>query len=512
MNRSTDFTTTRRGIVKAAGAASLGAALMKAGLPGLVSAQTPITETLDELVIDLSGGPDNLDPALTYSTRDWSIEHSIYDALLHFDQDGNIVPLLAESFTTEDAITFDVTLRSGLTFHDSTPVTTEAIKRTVDHIVAADSQVSSLFRGITEVKLIDDLHAQIITAEPSAWLPSQIAVWLVLYPETAGDDTWWTNPVGTGPYKFESYEAGNQFTLVRNETYTWGSPKGTPIADRVIFRFVPEAATRVADLSTGAAHLIASVPSDQIAAVEAAGATALIEPILGTAFIRIATDTKPFDDPLVRQAVNYAVDVQTIATELVSSQARRLASIYPDPRGLGWDDTLEPFPYDPDKARELLAEAGLADGFDTTLQLAATDNTSVVEAIAAQLGEVGINVTIEQAELAAFNEAWPDPSAPPLRYATWRPLYDPHTLLSLVFLSSGYLSRLDSARTDELITSAAAEGDLEKRRDLYHELGRFFQEEPPAIFLWNVTSIYGVAAEAAGWQPRGDEYIVPTHE
>lgn len=473
-------------------------------------AASPISGTLpNEMVIDLSGPPDNLDPALSYSVLDWSIIHSVYDALLDFGEDGELVPLAAESFTTDDAMTFHVTLRAGMMFHDGTPVTTSAITRAVDHLKAADSQISDLFRGITDVGEIDDLTAEIVTAEPSAWLPSQIAVWLVLFPESATPESLATTPVGAGPYRFEAYDTGTSITLVRNEHYMRNSPKGSPLAERVVFRFVPESSTRIADLTTGTAHLISSVPNDQLGEVEATGNIALTTPILGTSFVRIATDTPPFDDPRVRRALNHAVDVDSIVEVLVGQDARRLASFFPDPRGLGFDETLQPFVYDPELARQLLQEAGVGNGFDAAIQLTSTSRTDVVEVIAANLEAVGIRLDIVLSDLAAFNQAWPDPEAPALRYASWRPLYDPHSFLSLVVDSDGYLSRHQNPRADELIRAAEVEPDREARAALYRELGVFLQDEPAAIYLWNVTSNYGVTDAFSDWAPRGDEYVLP---
>ncbi|MGB3328755.1 MAG: ABC transporter substrate-binding protein, partial [Thermomicrobiales bacterium] len=513
MNRMID----RRVVLQSAAAAGGTMALLGCGIAGISAQGTPVPATpseatlealLPELAIDLDRGPDNLDPALAYSARDWSIVHSLYDSLLHFAVDGEIVPLAAESFTSDDATNFRVVLRQGLTFHDGTPVKAEAIARSVKHIQESESQIAGLFQGITSVEIVDDRTAVLHCKEPSAWLPSQIAVWLVLFPDGMDDKTWWTAPNGTGPYRLETYEAGSHVTLRRNEAYTWGSPKGTPIAERVTYRFVPEAATRVADLATGAAQIITSVPVDQRDAVVAAGAQPVVEPILGTSFIRIATDTKPFDDPRVRQALNHAVDVESIASTLVAPESHRLASLFPDPRGLGFDPDLAPFAYDPERARSLLKDAGLADGFAATLQFVATEKTDALEAIAANLGEVGIRITLEAAELAAFNQAWPDTSAPALRYASWRPLYDPHSLLSLMYLSTGYLSRYHNPAVDTLILAAAAEADHEARAALYRELGKTLQEEPGAIYLWNLASGYGVASEVKTWVPRGDDYTL----
>lgn len=476
------------------------------GTPGTIPAPSNLPE---ELIIDLSGPPDNLDPALSYSVFDWSIMHSVYDSLLDFGEDGELVPLAAESFTTDDAMTFHVTLRAGMLFHDGTPVTTSAINRAVEHLKAADSQISDLFRGITEVREIDALIAEIVTEEPSAWLPSQIAVWLVLFPETATPETLATTPVGSGPYRFEAYDTGTSITLLRNENYMRESPKGMPLAERVVFRFVPESSTRVADLTTGTAHLISSVPNDQLGEIEASGNIALTTPILGTTFVRIATDTPPFDDPRVRRALNHAVDVDSIVEVLVGPDARRLASFFPDPRGLGFDESLPPFAYDPGLARQLLEEAGVGEGFDAEIQLTSTSPTDVVEVIVANLAEVGIRLDIVLTDLAAFNQAWPDPAAPALRYATWRPLYDPHTFLSLVVDSAGFLSRHENARVDELIRAAEVEPEPDARATLYKELGIVLQDEPAAIYLWNVTSNYGVTETFSDWSPRGDEYILP---
>lgn len=490
----------------------LAGALASSVVPAVLRAQdaTPATGgLLDELVIDLSGPPDHLTPALSYSTRDWSVIHSIYDSLLDFGPDGTILPQAAEIFETDDAITFRVRLREGMTFHDGSPVTTAAITRGVTHVKEAKSQISELFGKIAEVRELDGLHAEIICSEPSAWLPSQLVVWGVLLPEGFTEESLATAPIGSGPYVFEEWEQGSQIVLVRNTQYVSGTPKGEPMAERVVFRFVPEASTRVADLSTGQAHIIDSVPTDQIAGINASGNTALATAILGTTFVRIATDHPPFDDPRVAQAVNYAVDVQAIAEALAGPEAHRLASVFPDPRGLGFDPTLEPFAYDPVRARELLSEAGYPDGFDAQIQVVAGSRVDVVEALVAQLAEVGVRLTIVAAELAQFNQDWPNSDAPQLRFATWRPMYDPFTFLRLVVLSEGFLSRYDNPAADELIRSAAVEPDPAKRADLYHQLGRELQANPCAIYLWNLVSTVGVSKDLTGWEPRGDEYILP---
>ena len=495
--------TTRRHFVASTVAAGLA--------PSRLSArqQTPDAELLEELIIDLSGAPDHLTPATSYSTRDWSVIHSVYDSLVDFGPEGDIQPQAAETFETDDAITFRVKLREGMTFHDGTPVTTAAITRNVQHIQSSDTQISELYDVIIDVREIDDLNAEIICAEPAVWLPSQMVVWGVLLPERYTDDSLATSPVGSGPYIFEEWVADSHITLVRNPDYPAGTPKGDPIADRVTYRFVPEASTRVADLSSGQAQIVAEIPHDQIPGIEQSGNTAITSSMLGTAFIRIASDADPFGDPRVAQALNYAVDVKSIAEALVSPEARRLASVFPDPRGIGFDESLEPFPFDPARAIELLAEAGLADGIDAEIQVVAGSRIDVVEAVVAQLAEVGVRLSIVATELAGFNQDWPNDQAPPLRYATWRPMYDPFTFLRLLINSEGFLSRYNNPTADELIAAGAIEPDPVTRNAIYQDLGRELQNHPAAIYLWKLVSTVGSAADLEGWQPRGDEYVLP---
>lgn len=487
-------------------AASAIAAIPLAGAAGQQA--TPEAGLLPELVIDLSGSPDHLTPATSYSTRDWSIIHAIYDSLVDFGPDGTIMPQAAEVFETDDAITFRVKLREGMTFHDGSPVTTAAISRNVKHIQEADSQISELYDVITEVREIDDLHAEIVCAEPAAWLPSQLVVWGTLLPENYTEESLATAPIGSGPYVFEEWVPGSHISLTRNPDYPLGTPKGDPLAERVVYRFVPEASTRIADLTSGQAHIIAEIPQDQITGIEQGGNIAITSPVLGTAFIRIAT-TGPFADPRVAQALNHAVDVQSIAEVLVATEARRLASVFPDPRGIGFDEDLAPYTYDPQQAKALLAEAGYETGIDAEIQVVAGSRIDVVEAAVAQLAEVGVRLSIVSTELAGFNQDWPNDEAPALRYATWRPMYDPFTFLRLVINSEGFLSRYENAAADELIRAGAVEPDVLTRQAIYQDLGRTLQDHPAAIYLWNLVSSVGVASNIQGWEPRGDEYILP---
>lgn len=502
----------RRSLMTAVSAAGAGILLTSSGNATTARSGRAFRqeELLEEVVIDLSGTPESIDPALAYSPRDWSVVHSIYDALITFDVNGQLVPLAAETFTSFDDRTFEVVLRSGLRFHDGSPVDSASISRSVGYLQESDSFAVDLFRTITGVDEIDARTARIVCSEPSPWLPAQMAVWLLLVPDGFTAEQAATAPIGSGPFEFVSYSPGDRVVLKRNEAYTWESPKGQPIAQTATFRFVPESSTRIADLSSGAAQIVTQLPPDQLAVVEASGQIAIDAPIVGSAWIRIATDVEPFNDARVRRALNHAIDVSAIAASLVSGDTRRLAMLYPDERALGFNPELQPYEYDPELARSLLGEAGIDDGLSVGLEITSTSRADIAEAIAAQLGEVGLEVDIITADDATFNAGWGDPARPPLRMSTWVPLYDPHTLLSLVFASEGFLSRYENPEVDALIKRGASQADPSERNAIYQELGRIMHDDAPAIFLWNLTSAYGVAPSVSAWQPRGDEYVIPT--
>jgi len=411
-----------------------------------------------------------------------------------------------------DPLIWEITLREGLTFHNGEPVNGQSIRFSIEHILDPNTktQIAGNFQVIAEIEDIDDLTVRLHLANPAPWLPSQIAPWLALLPPVYASDPandFASNPVGTGPYVFESWERGSRVNVRQNPDYFAASPKGRPVAESVSFRFVTDAVTRVADVISNTSQIARGIPVDQVEAVSAAGGT-IAEAIAGCAFVRIPTDVEPFSDPRVRLAMNHAVDVDAIIAALLAGNGVRLANLFV-PGGLGYDDSLAAHAFDLELAKSLLAEAGYPDGFSTTLAYTPGDQVTAIEAIAGQLAQVGITVDIQPVELATFNATWTDQEAAPLRMLTWRPLFDPFTLLNLVISNTGFLSRYDDPDAQSLIDAGAVETDAEQRNQIYQELGRVMHDSPAAIYLWNLTSIYGESAAAPVWTPRPDDWILP---
>lgn len=466
-------------------------------------------DTIDEMVIDLANEPVSIDPAIAYAPVDWSIVHSIYDALIGFDDEGRIQPVAAEKFEVVDKVTFEATLREGLLFHDGSAVTSDAVIRGMEHLQGVESLVADLFSTVETVEKVDDLSVRIVCSEPSPWLPAQMAAWHVLLPEGFTADSLANAPVGSGPYALASWDRGNGIVLERFADYQPSAAKGSPVAERVQYHFVPDATTRVANLLAGDTHLVTDVPFDVLTTLMQTEAEVISQELVGSAWIRIATDTEPFSDARVRQALNMALDVESFAGALIYEESHRLASIHPGQASMGFDPALAPYAHDPEAAKALLEEAGVGDGFDTILQVTTSTQQSIAEAIAAQWEEIGISVEIQAADYATFNADWSDPAAPPLKMATWSPLYDPHTLLSLVWASDGVLSRYDNPEADQLIMDAASEPDRDTRAELYQELANVMFEDAAGVWLWNQVAVYGLSQDVPGWSPRPDEWVLP---
>jgi peptide/nickel transport system substrate-binding protein len=508
----------RRGFLAAAAAAA-GSPFL---LPGMAKGTSPerghaarlVTafQTAGEnLTIDLAVEPATLDPALTYESDGWSVVHSIYDALVQLGPNGTLEMVLAESMTQVDPLIWEIRLRPDITFHNGEPLDAAAVAFSVGHILDPEtgSQIAGNFEVIEDVEEIDSRTVHFHLSAPAPWLPSLMAPWLVLLPPKYASDPgndFANNPVGTGPYMFERWQRGSRIVLERNPKYFGGTAKGEPIAARVDFRFVPDATTRVTDVVSGTSQLVRAVPYDELERV-AATAEVVEQPIAGCAFVRIPTDLAPFDNASVRLALNHAVDVESIIANLLGGNGVRLPNLFV-PGGLGYDEDLAPHAYDPELAQQLLADAGYSDGFTTRLAYTTGEREDLAAAIAGQLGAVGIDVELEPVETATFNATWQDPEAAPLRLLTWRPLYDPYTLLSLVISNTGFLSRYDDPEAQTLIEAGATEPDPEERDRTYRELGAVLHDSPAGIYLWSLTSFYGLARDAS-WTPRADDWILP---
>jgi peptide/nickel transport system substrate-binding protein len=328
------------------------------------------------------------------------------------------------------------------------------------------------------------------------------------YYQEMGDDGFAQEPIGTGPFMFKDWDRGVAITLEKNPDYWNGVPK----LDYVIFKPFMDAQTKLAALLAEEIDLALEVPPDDIATIEANDLTvewALKERAMNLSFRpNRQGEALPTDDVRVRRALNYAIDKQGIVDNLMLGYAEPLKAQVLGPACYGHNPDLEPYPYDPEKAKELLAEAGYPDGFSLKL-LGPTHGYSkvveIVEAVAGQLTEVGIDVDLEIVDRAKFGETLMGPEAPPLAIGGINcfPAMDGDIPLQF-YVSSASSPLYSTEKIDEIFLESRAAFDPAERLQVLQKLVAEMREYPTTIYLHNEPVIYGVGPRVKNFEATGD--------
>src|SRR5262245_32115615 len=337
-----------------------------------------VAQPAGTLVVGLVAEPVALDPAQVTDLNSNRVGRRVVETLVAFaDGSTQIGPGLAESWTiSKDGLQYTFKLRKGVTFHDGTPLNAEAVKFSIERQIVADHPANKLgkypfanyfFGNVKAVEPLDELTVRFILKEPRAsFLDVMAAAAASIVSPAAvrkyGLD-YGTNPVGTGPFRFASWERGQRVVLEKNPSY-WKFPVKL---DRVVYRPIVEDQARLTELLTGSLDLIVGVPPDFVAQLESNARMTLLKQVGAHVwYLAFNNEKKPFTDKRVRQALNYAVDKDAIVRDVLKGTGA--VSKGPVLPGTWGDETrLKAFPYDPERAKKLLAEAGYPAGFSTTL-------------------------------------------------------------------------------------------------------------------------------------------------
>lgn len=495
-----------------AAALALGASTLAAPEPGLISHQPAQVQAGGDGVI-IAQGVDvrSFDPHEDTSTAAMAIFRNVFDSLVDRDQDLNIIPSLAESWETIDDLTWEFKIREGVVFHDGSPLTANdlvfSFERVLDPEVGSRSQPR--ISVISGVEAPDDFTFRITTTEPFAPLPT-ILMYVYALPAAAyqemGAEAFALNPIGSGPYRFVEWVRDDHVLLERFDDY-WN---GAPTLATAEFRPIAEASTRVAALQAGELDIATLIPTIDVPVIESnPDLTIRNVTSLRTIFVGMNTWNEPLSDVRVRQALNYAVDVPSIITNLLGGFGSQVASVS-GPGEFGFNPDIEPYEYNPDRARELLAEAGYADGFSTTLDTPIgryLQDVEISQAIAGQLAEVGVQVEVRQAEFNEYFDRWVAGSIEGLYFLGYgASTMDADGVMASHFDSERRAPYFNSPESDELIHRAVQSFDPEERLAIYHELMQYLHDQAPWIFLFNQEDIYGVVASLV-WTPMADESL-----
>lgn len=471
-----------------------------------------------ELRVGYSADIVTLDPANHRSRVTEGVIHNMYDAVLTRTDDMKVVPELAQSFRQIDAKTYEMQLRPGIKFHDGSALTVEDIKFTFDRLTkdgAMEGKTSprkSLVGPVAETRIVDALTVRFELSAPWPVFPAYLPFNQVVskaHVEKVGSDGMATRPMGNGPFRFVEWRKGDSVILERFPDYYGGAadipPVGPARIDRVIFKIIPEPASRVAALLAGEVDLIDELPHHAIKQVEANPRTKVLKSN-GTRsfFIDFNTTRPPFDKVAVRQAANHAVDRKLVIDKILNGLAVPLTTLI-SPDSFGYNPNLEPWRFDPALARKLLAEAGYPNGVDVTLDV---DNPfkEQAEAVAAMLTAAGIRTKVQLWERTALSDLWKDPSKHDRQmfFRSWGDgALDPVGIFVPVLKTKdrGNFSGYSNAEVDRLLTAADSEPDQAKRSEYYQKAQAIIREEAPLLFLWLPQDVYGASRRLVDWQP-----------
>ncbi|MCI9283519.1 MAG: glutathione ABC transporter substrate-binding protein [Lachnospiraceae bacterium] len=370
-----------------------------------------------------------MDPMDTSDTLSGGIQRMISDSLFGFDDNMGIVPMLATGYEANDEATeFTITLREGISFTDGTPWNADAALANFakwDDESLGLKRTTFLCNVLDSFEKLDDYTIKVKLTEPFGAFISNLAhpACVIMCPKTieAGVEACARNPVGTGQYKFVEWIEGDHLTLELNKDW-WGYDAdicgGTALADAdagfktITFKPVPESATRVAMIQSGDAQLIWPIPTESVSVLESDPNVASFQGDgIVVRYFMMNTQKAPFNDVRVRQAIDYAINKEAYIQVVKNGLAIPATSIIGP--AVQYYKGNDPRPYDPEKAKALLAEAGYPDGFTTSVMYAnTTANQKQVEFLKQQLEQVGINLELNGLESAVVNQKVQDTDAP----------------------------------------------------------------------------------------------------
>jgi peptide/nickel transport system substrate-binding protein len=472
------------------------------------------------IIVGLSQTIMTLDPANHRDRVTETVIRNIYDGLVTRKPDGTVVPEIAESWTNPDPLTWEFKIRSGIKFHNGSDLTVEDVKFTFDRVIqegAMEGETSprkGLMGPVTEVEIVGDDTIRFVLKKPwpilLAMLPHQQIV-SKAYVEEVGSDIA-TKPMGCGPFKFVEGSIDERIVLERFDDYYGGSPEIPPVgpapAKRVIFEFMPEVSTRIAALQGGDVHIIHNIPPDMVSTLEA-DPNVIVKTVEGTRMhmFEMNVTKPPFDDVRVRQAVNYAIDMDAIVKNVLSGYGTVVAGPLL-PHGFARDPDLKPYGYDPAKAKKLLEEAGYADGFELVIDT--TDELKdVVYAAASMLADVGIEATVRTWDWGVLKEQLLAGERM-MCFGNWgNSTLDPSDLLVPKLRSNdrGNYSHYSNPELDALLDAAEVETDREVRKTLYYQAQAIIYEDAPWVFSYVGREIEACRSNVENWQPSTDSRI-----
>lgn len=482
------------------------------------------TENSTTLTIAQGQDPQTLDPHKSSGSVGPNVYRNICEYLMVCDKDWNYQAGLAESWEQTSDTTWVIRLKNGIQFSNGEPFNAEAVVWNLERAASTEyNRYDYEFRPFVESsKAIDELSVQINLTRPDLFFVEHISELPILAPAHSteiGEEAIGTDVVGTGPYMLQSWDADNEIVLVKNPNY-WGEK---PAFEKVVFRTIPEGATRVAEMVNGSVDIIMNIRHEDVDMLEKTGIVNIMPyQTAQMEYIGFNTldwsETPELQNQKVRQALNYAVDVDAIIESILGGHAERISTLW-RPDFSGYDEEFDGYyTYDPEKAAALLAEAGYPDGFAVTLMTDVGNHEKaqeVTEAVGAYLTAIGLDVTVQAYDsttaYAIIVYGQDAKQCPGLFdwYWTSKPgLYE--STLTGVFGEGGISSFNGIPGYEELIQKIMNESTEEGRAEYLKEFQRLMVEDPACLYLFRLDQLYAVNSRI-DWNPA-DHYNMKVAE
>jgi len=450
----------------------------------------------------------SLNPYAVNTSPLQAVWQSIMEPLIDVDYDKREYQgVLAESWQMNgNKIHFK--LRKGIRFHDGAPFSSKDVIASFKRILTdKESLQAPNLQNIREMEAPDDFSVVLTLKKPDANALEDINNRVIMKQAAAekmGEAD--RSPIGTGPFKFVSWERSGQFVLRRNENY-WGQP---PKIEEVIYKTIQEDAARIAALEAGQADIISNIPPHEVERLKA-NPRLRVQPVQGLRpiFLVLSPAYKPLDNVKVRRAITHAIDRERIIKHILEGNAYPLSGLL-SPQVFGYDPGAKAFSYDPQKAKQLLNEAGFTNGFEIEYYSPTgryPKDREVALVIVEQLSKVGIKAILKTPEWSIFNTEYKNGKYP--MYLTGRgSLIDADTLFHQYF-RTGTTKRVlgySNPKLDEVLDLEQQTFDVKKREKLLNEAHRIILEDAPAIPLWNSMDVYAHRADIV-WSAPPDEKV-----
>ncbi|WP_238492595.1 ABC transporter substrate-binding protein [Desulfotruncus alcoholivorax] len=502
----------------------LAAALLLAGCGG--GGEQKSTADNSMIVVGLQAEPATLDPHQMQDYNSTRAGREIFNTLVEFkDESTELEPGLATSWDiSEDGLEYVFHLRQGVKFHDGTPFNADAVKFSIDrqidpkhpfHDTGTYPYADFTFGMVKSVDVVDEATVKITLKEkfapflanmamPAACIVSPTAV------EKYGKD-FTKNPVGTGPYKFVSWNPGVEVIVEANPDY-WGEKAKI---QKIVYKPIIEDQARLTELESGNVDFIVNIPPDDLARLKADGNYAIVEqPGMHVWYTAMNCQKPPFNNVKVRQAVNYAINKESIVKNILKDTG--VPAVGPLPPVI-WSQTSDvpKYDYNPEKARQLLAEAGYPNGFDVTYWVPESGSgmqqpVAMATAIQSDLAKVGINVKIQTLEWTSYLDKVfvpADKSDMQMHQMSWiGDNGDPDNFLYILLSGEQWPEAgfndayYKNDKVDQLLKQARTLSKQEDRTPLYQEAQKLIMEDSPWVIVDHETQIVAMNKKIKGFK------------